>query len=131
MDYIRRYISKSWISVNVTSIVNSSMELQMIFCWWYAIFTDGYTDKQIKTLTELYTVFFRLYIWQTSRGKYWQNEVGNLIILRALFVFWSINIFISDRLTDRPEIIDESFSNRLFLSMNLSLKYLSMNCKYK
>jgi hypothetical protein len=43
------------ITANINVIVNSPTELQMIFYCWYDIFTDEYTDKQIKTLMTLRT----------------------------------------------------------------------------
>jgi hypothetical protein len=66
----RWYILKSWkrITVNFTIIVNAPIKLQMVFYWWYIIFTDEYTD-------EIKWIFFFLHV---------------------LYVCKSINIFITN-----------------------------------
>ena len=53
------YSRESWkrITVNVTATINSPIELQMVFCWWYVIFTNGYTYGQIKTPMTLHMIF--------------------------------------------------------------------------
>jgi hypothetical protein len=48
------------IITNVIVTVNSSIELQIIFYRWYVIFTDEYTDGQIKTPITLHTVFMSI-----------------------------------------------------------------------
>jgi hypothetical protein len=64
------------------------MELQMIFHWWYIIFTDRYIDGQIKISIKFHTVFLSV-IWQTSCEKYRQNKADKCFL--ALFVYLLIN----------------------------------------
>ena len=52
--------------------------------------------------------------------KYHRNEVGRFF-LRVFFVNKSIGNFIIDRLTDRPKIMDESFTDGAFLSVSPSI----------
>ena len=42
-----RYFPESWkrIIANITAAINTPTKLQIIFCRWYIIFTNGYTDK--------------------------------------------------------------------------------------
>ena len=73
-------------------------------------------------------------IWKNSRGKYRRNDEGNCIrYFVRYFKFFlsickSIDKFITDRLTNKPEIFDG-----LFLSVNPLVKYLLIDyeCKYR
>jgi len=49
------YSRECWkrITANVTVIVNSPTELQMIFYRWYVIFIDAYTNQQIKKTDDI------------------------------------------------------------------------------
>jgi hypothetical protein len=47
MELDRRYILESWkrITANAIVTVNAPMELQIVLCRWYVIFTDGYINR--------------------------------------------------------------------------------------
>jgi len=101
----------------------------MVFCQWYVIFIDGYTDRQIHTPTKLHTIFCWLYD-KLSKGN--TNRMKQVIFFwRTLSIYKSISKFITDELTNRPEITDKSFFNEMFLSVSPSVKYLPMNCECK
>jgi len=96
---------------------------------WYSIgdiiFTNIYIVRKIK-VPDIIAYGIPSVIWQTSREKYRRNEVDKFF-LRVLSVCKSISKFI----TDRPKINDKSFSDGLFLSVSLSIKYLPMDYEYK
>jgi len=126
MDHIHQYISESWkkFTANATVIVNSLTELQMILpviCYIYR-----HIDK---TPTELHTVFRRLYDKLPEGNTDGMKQVS--FFWRALSIFKSISKFIFDGLTDITKITDESFFDGLFLSVSLSVKYLSTDCDCK
>jgi hypothetical protein len=47
MELDRRYILESWkrITANAIVTVNAPIELQVVLCRWYVIFTDEYIDR--------------------------------------------------------------------------------------
>ena len=59
--------------------------------------------------------------------------MSKFFFLRALFVCKSISRFITDGLNDKPQITDDSFFNKQFLSMSSSVKYVPRDyeCKYQ
>jgi len=59
------------------------------------------------------------------------TEWSRNFFLRTLSIYKSINKFITDELTNRPEITDKSFFDGMFLSVSPSVKYLPMNCECK
>jgi uncharacterized membrane protein YhaH (DUF805 family) len=130
-EHIHRYIPENWkrIIANIIASVNYSIELQMVFRRWHDIFTDGYTDGQIKTPIELHMVFCWLYGILPKENTDRMKQVN--LFWHTLSVCKFINKFIINELIGRPKIDIESFSDRLFLSMSLSIKYLSINLSVK
>ena len=60
------------------------------------------------------------------------NEIKHVnFFWHALFVCKSVGQFITDKLSNRLEIINESFFDELFSFMNLSVKYLPTDYEFK
>ena len=75
-----------------------------------------------KSLMEVHTVFLFV-ICHIHRWKYWRNEAGN-------FVFWGT--FVGSKfITDRPQITDESFYDKVFSSVSLSVKFVPTDWENK
>lgn len=56
---------------------------------------------------------------------------GKKKIWRAFFINKYTGRIITDKLTNILQITDDSFFNRLFLSISLSVKFIPTNCEYK
>jgi hypothetical protein len=73
----------------------------------------------ILSLTEFHKLFLSV-IWQKSRGNTIGMKQADFFCV-FFFVNKSIGNFIIDRLTDRPKIMDESFTDGAFLSVSPSI----------
>jgi len=91
---IRRHILESW--KKLLQILLLLLTLRQNYKW-YVIFTYEYTDEQIKTPTELYTVFYRLY------GKLLKKNINNMKRVNFYFdvLCLSINVLINLLLKDQ------------------------------
>jgi hypothetical protein len=104
------------------SLFNHRRNFIQSFNQLYVKFIERNTDKQKKSLMEVHTVFLFV-ICHIHRWKYWWNEAGN-------FVFWGT--FVGSKfITDRPQITDESFYDKVFSSVSLSVKFVPTDWENK
>jgi hypothetical protein len=87
--------------------------------------------RQIKKITDGMTYNFFVGDMLYSLRKYWHNKADNFFFSMLFFSSKVIDKIVTDRLTDRPQIIEESFFDESFLPVRLAGKFILTNCKYK
>jgi hypothetical protein len=87
--------------------------------------------RQIKKITDGMTCSFYVGDMLYSLRKYWHNKADNFFFGMLFFPSKVIDKIVTDRLTDRPQIIEESFCDESFLPVSLAGKFILTDCKYK
>jgi hypothetical protein len=128
------------------SVYLKELEKNYYKCHCHCLVIDGITDglfdsymsnspKKIPTNKNNHwwndiRFFYRWYVIFIYRNTNGMKQV-KFLFWHAFSISRSIGKIITDKLTDRPQITNESFFNGLFPSMRSSGKFMLTNCEYK